>query len=53
MFDGEHAGRAYFKGWSPILASLCAQIDLLLADRKCGFRWLRIGESDGDFISSL
>ena len=47
QFGDRHLGRTYFRGWFPVFADLCQQMDELLGDDKRGFAWLQLEEDCG------
>ncbi|MEJ8814781.1 hypothetical protein WKW77_27165 [Variovorax ureilyticus] len=47
MFSGPHAGITLYRGWNPILAAACREIQQAVEFRGLGFRWVRIEEEDG------
>lgn len=48
MFSGEHGGRTLFRGWSPILAMACEEIQLTLEGSGVDFSWFRLALCDGE-----
>ena len=48
MFSGEHGGRTLFRGWSPILATACEQIQIALSGTGVDFSWYRLALCDGE-----
>jgi len=47
MFDGQHAGLTFYRGWTPALTRACEQIDDVLPPGKQGFHWVQIGVDQG------
>jgi hypothetical protein len=47
QFSGKHLGRTHFRGWFPVFAKLCEDVDELLGEDKRGFNWLQIKEKWG------
>lgn len=47
MFEGDHAGLTFYRGWTPILGRACEQIDRLLPPGKLGFRWVQLRADQG------
>lgn len=47
MFTGQHLGIGICKGWFPIFARLCQDIDILLGEHKQGFQWVQVKEKFG------
>lgn len=45
MFEGQHIGLTFYRGWTQILMRACEQIDEFLAGDHLGFRWVKL-ESD-------
>ena len=47
MFEGRHAGRTFYRGWTPALGRACEQIDAILPPGKQGFRWVQVTADQG------
>lgn len=47
MFAGENIGFSFYRGWFPLFAKLCEDIDALLGDDKRGFHWVQLKEKFG------
>lgn len=47
QFAGPHIGLSFYKGWMPVFAQLCADIDVLLGPNKRGFHWAQLKEKLG------
>jgi hypothetical protein len=47
MFDGKNIGISIPKGWFPIFAKLCEDIDELLGTDKKNFQWVQAKEKFG------
>ena len=47
MFDKDNIGFSFYRGWMPILAGLCVEIDQLLGERREAFYWQQIKEKYG------
>lgn len=47
MFAGQNIGFEFYRGWFPVFAKLCEDIDALLGDDKLGFHWEQIKEKFG------
>ena len=48
MFNArDNLGYAFHRGWMPILAGLCVEIDHLLGERREAFHWRQIKEKFG------
>ena len=47
MFEGDHVGLTFYRGWTPILGRACEQIDRLLPPGKLGFRWVQLRADQG------
>lgn len=47
MFTGQHLGISVCKGWFPIFAKLCQDVDDLLGENKQGFHWVQVKEKFG------
>ena len=47
MFQGQHVGLTIFRGWSPILARACEQIDGMLVPERLGFHWVQLRSDQG------
>lgn len=47
MFEGDHAGLTFYRGWTPILGRACEQIDELLPPDKLGFHWVQLRADRG------
>lgn len=47
MFSGENIGFSFVRGWFPLFAKLCEDIDALLGEDKRGFHWVQIKEKWG------
>jgi hypothetical protein len=47
MFNKDNIGFSFHRGWMPILAGLCVEIDQLLGERREAFRWVQIKEKFG------
>lgn len=47
QFVGPHIGLSFYKGWMPVFAQLCADIDALLGPNKRGFHWVQLKEKFG------
>jgi hypothetical protein len=43
----DNLGCAFHRGWMPILAGLCVEIEQLLGERREAFRWRQIKEKFG------
>jgi hypothetical protein len=47
MFEGEHIGLLFCRGWFPLFTKLCEDIDTLLGPDKRGFHWVQLKEKFG------
>ncbi|MCR6480895.1 hypothetical protein NU688_32390 [Variovorax sp. ZS18.2.2] len=47
MFNGQHIGLAFYRGWLPDFIGACAEIDRLLGSNKRGFHFRQIKEKYG------
>jgi hypothetical protein len=47
MFAGENIGFSFYRGWFPLFAKLCEDIDALLGEDKRGFHWAQLKEKFG------
>lgn len=47
MFEGPNLGNSVAKGWMPVFAKLCEDIDALLGADKQGFSWHQVKEKFG------
>jgi hypothetical protein len=47
MFEGDHIGLTFYRGWTPILGRACEHIDGLLPPNKLGFRWIQLRADRG------
>ena len=48
MFNSKHTvGCEFYRGWMPILAGLCVEIEHMLGERREAFKWLQIKEKFG------
>jgi len=47
QFAGPHIELSFFKGWMPIFAQLCADIDAELGPNKRSFHWRQLKEKFG------
>lgn len=48
MFNSSHnIGCAFHRGWMPILAGLCVEIEYVLGARRDAFRWVQIKQKFG------
>ncbi len=44
MFSSENIGLSFHRGWFPVFARLCQDIDALLGADKRGFHWTQLKE---------
>jgi hypothetical protein len=44
---GPHIGLSFYRGWMPVFAQLCADIDAQLGPNKRGFHWVQMKEKFG------
>lgn len=49
MFAGENIGFGLYRGWFPLFAKLCADIDTVLGTNKRGFHWVQTKEKFGSY----
>lgn len=47
QFAGHHIELSFYRGWMPLFAQLCADIDTLLGPNKRGFHWVQLKEKFG------
>ena len=47
QFAGPHIGLSFYRGWMPVFAQLCADIDAQLGSNKRGFHWVQLKEKFG------
>ena len=47
MFTGPAISLEFYKGWFPILAGLCLEIDQMLGEHRESFHWVQIKEKFG------
>jgi hypothetical protein len=47
MFTGPVISLEFYKGWFPILAGLCMEIDRVLGEHRACFHWVQIKEKFG------
>lgn len=55
MFWGRHLGLTLYRGWNPILAAACGEIEHVLSHSALAFHWVQIEEEYGAarFLYSL
>lgn len=55
MFWGPHLGLTLYRGWNPILAAACGEIEDVLSHSALAFHWVQIEEEAGvaRFLYSL
>jgi len=47
QFAGPHLGLSFYRGWTPVFAELCADIDAQLGPNKREFHWDQLKEKFG------
>lgn len=47
QFEGPNIGISFARGWLPLFAQLCADIDRTLTGNKRGFHWVQVKEKFG------
>lgn len=47
QFVGPHIELSFYRGWMPLFAQLCVDIDAQLGPNKRGFRWVQLKEKFG------
>jgi hypothetical protein len=47
MFEGSNIGFDFYRGWMPIFAWACEEIDTVLGQDKRDFRWVQLKEKYG------
>lgn len=49
MFAGENIGFGMYRGWFPLFAQLCTDIDAVLGGNQRGFHWVQTKEKFGSY----